>query len=126
MGPDVLSDSISSEDIFLFSSSLSPVHEVYWLEILLTVLDKSTRGVLDEKSFLLPHWLGSLAQIRQEILSNLSYFNAYGLGKFYFEIYLSPGRDSTCSEPMAGISPFMQNLPIDPMAFVQNIIGNFL
>ncbi|CAG8917632.1 unnamed protein product [Penicillium salamii] len=126
MGPDVLSDSISSEDIFLFSSFLSPVNEVYRLEILFTVLDKSTRGVLGEKSFLLHRWLGSLARIRQEILSNLGYLNAYGLGSFYFEIHLSPGRDSTCLEPMAGISPFMQNLPIDPMAFVQNIIGNFL
>jgi hypothetical protein len=126
MGPDVLSDSTSSEDIFLFLSSLFPVREVYWLEILFTVLDKSTRGVLDEKSFLLPRWLGSLTQISEEILSNLSYFNANGLENFHFQIYMWPGQDAACLEPMAWISPLMQNLPLDPMAFVQNIIGNFL
>lgn len=126
MGPDVLSDSTSSEDIFLFLSSLSPVREVYWLEILFTVLDKSTREVLDEKSFLLHRWLGSLTRMREEILSNLSYFTVNGLENFHFQICMWPGRDSACPEPMACISPLMQNLPLDPMAFVQNIIGNFL
>lgn len=126
MGPDVLSDSTSSEDIFLFLSSLSPVREVYWLEILFTVLDKSTREVLDEKSFLLHRWLGSLTRMREEILSNLSYFTVNGLENFHFQICMWPGRDSACLEPMACIRPPMQNLPLDPMDFVQNIIGNFL
>jgi hypothetical protein len=125
MGPDVLSDSTSSEDIFLFLSSLSPFREVYCLAILFTVLDKSTKGVLDEKSFLLPRWLGILTQIREEILRILSYFTANGPGNLHFQICMWPGRDSTFIEPRACISPLMQNLSLDPLAFLENIIGNF-
>ena len=74
-GPDPLSVSTQSEDIFRFMSVFFLTEEIYWVEFRLARLDQFTGDMIGEHRFFLPRVesaMGNLCRTRQQILVIIS------------------------------------------------------
>ncbi|KAJ5148264.1 hypothetical protein N7526_001616 [Penicillium atrosanguineum] len=74
-GPDPLSVSTQSEDLFLFISKFFLTEEIHWVEFRLARLDRITGDMIGEHRFFLPRVetvMGNLCRTRQQILIIIS------------------------------------------------------
>lgn len=74
-GPDPLSVSTQSEDIFRFMSVFFLTEEIHWVEFRLARLDQFTEDMIGEHRFFLPRVesvMGNLCRTRQQILIIIS------------------------------------------------------
>ena len=129
-GPDPLSVSTQSEDIFLFMSAFFLREEIHWVEVRLARLDQITGDMIGEHLFFLPRVesvMGNICQTREQILIIISQTAVRSMASS-FRLSLWPRMEpipfsghSTLFRP--AILPTMPSL--DPSFFVRNLLADY-
>ncbi|KAJ5117613.1 hypothetical protein N7448_011245 [Penicillium atrosanguineum] len=126
-GPDPLSVSTRSEDLFLFISKIFLTEEIHWVEFRLVRLDRITGDMIGEHRFFLPRVesvMGNLCRTRQQILITISQTAVRSMASSFrlslwprMEPFPFPGH-STLFRPAT--LPTM--LSLDPSFLVRNLL----
>ncbi|KAJ5111809.1 hypothetical protein NUU61_001439 [Penicillium alfredii] len=135
IGPDLLSPLTHTDDIFLHLSSFQPSDPVDWIDVRLSILNSGTEELVAEYPFFLPRietMLGNLPRIREQIHGIITkYHHAKGSENVRFRLNLWPRKETILKHVMGTTIPLSSAhavksvSPLDPGAFVQNIVGNF-
>ncbi|KAJ5128053.1 hypothetical protein N7448_008832 [Penicillium atrosanguineum] len=119
-GPDPLSVSTQSEDLFLFISKIFLTEEIHWVEFRLARLDRITGDMIGEHRFFLPRVetvMGNLCRTRQQILIIISQTAVRSMASSFrlsFHFMLSP----------LATSPSMPSL--NPPFLVRNLLPDYI
>ncbi|KAJ6019712.1 hypothetical protein N7522_001779 [Penicillium canescens] len=130
-GPDLLSPSSCTDDVFLYLSAFYPREKLDWADIRLYVLSNATEEVVATYPFFLPRTesiLGNLSQVRQLVHDSIV---SHDVENLHFRLIVrprsqeAPGSMGTKKTFSSYFRPVVPISPLDPYFFVQNIAGNY-
>ena len=135
IGPDLLSPVTHADAVFLHLSFFQPSDLVDWIDIRLSVLNSSTQELMAEYPFFLPQIetpLGNLPQLHEKIHDIITkYHHTKGSGNVRFRLNIWPRQEAIPKPilenaiPLSSVHAVKSISPLNPGAFVQNIVRNF-
>jgi hypothetical protein len=130
-GPDPMSPSTCTEDVFLYLSATHILEKPDWADIRLCILDNEVDEMVAVYPFFLPRtesMLGSLPRVRELVQDVIA---SVDVKKFHFQLSIRPRKqeapDYLNARTMlsSNIRPMVPVLPLDPDLFVENIVGGY-
>ena len=133
--PDLLSPLTHADDMFLHLSSFQPSDPVDWIDIRLSILNSGTEEPVAEYPFFIPRsetLLGNLPRLREKIHDIITkHYHAKGSENVRFRLNMWPRQETMPNLvignaiPLSSVHAVKSVSPLDPGAFVQDIVGNF-
>ncbi|KAJ5454969.1 hypothetical protein N7530_012738 [Penicillium desertorum] len=130
-GPDLLSLSTCTEDVFIYLSTFHLLEKLDCAEIRLWILSNEGDGMLEVYPFFLARgdsMLGSLPQFRKLVQDVIA---TQDMEKSHFRLSIRPRNQGTPGSLNAKRTPNIWPMvhvpasPLDPYLFVENIVGGY-